>query len=133
VTSQATLQVVRGSRVVATLVSASEPAGTPVTASWGGPAPDGRYALRLTVGTVVRSLPLVVDTRKPVLRVVSWTHLRFRVSKPATLTLAGGGRRWTKSAVSAGIVAFSLRSPPRAYTVVARDAAGNASLTLRRR
>ena len=132
-TTQATLQIVQGTRLAATLASGSYAAGSPFTATWAGPAPDGRYAVQLTVGGTVRSLPLVVDTRRPTLRPISWTHLRFRVSEPAAVTVAGGGRSWTKQAKAAGIVAFSLRSPPRAYSVVARDVAGNASLRLRRR
>jgi hypothetical protein len=129
--AQVELDVVQGARVVATLLSEAAPAGASLTARWAGPAPDGAYAVRLTAGPIVRKLPLVVDTRKPVLRAVSWRRLRFRVSEAGSVTLRAGASRWTKQMRSAGTVSFALRRTPHAYTVVARDAAGNVSATLR--
>jgi hypothetical protein len=127
------LDVVQGTEVVTTLLSESAPAGVPQTVTWGGPAPDGTYSLRLTAGPVVRTLPLVVDTRRPVLRAVSWRALRFHVSEAGSVTLRSGASRWTRKARVAGTVSFALRRRPRTYTVVARDAAGNVSLPLRAR
>jgi hypothetical protein len=129
--AQVELDVVQGARVVATLLSEAAPAGQRLTARWSGPAPDGAYAVRLTAGAIVRTLPLVVDTRRPVLKAVSWRRLRFHVSEAGSVTLRAGASRWTKEMRSAGTVAFALRRLPRAYTVVARDAAGNVSAPLR--
>ncbi len=132
-----TLAVMQGSRAVATLLSGSYAAGMPVTASWDGTAAgtrvaDGRYSAVLTAGSVARNLPLAVDTRPPRLRALSWTHLRFTVDEPATVTLTAAGRRYVKKLKTAGRVYFWLRIAPRRYSVVARDPAGNAT-TLRRR
>ena len=130
----ATVRALAGTRVVATLAAGTYPAGAPQTLTWQGPGRDGRYTVQLAVtgagAAVTRSLPVVVDTRPPALRPISWTRLRFRVSEPATLTVKAGPRRWTKKAKAAGVVSFSVGSPPRAYTVRAQDAAGN-STTLR--
>ena len=86
----------------------------------------------VAVGTLVRSLPVVVDTRAPSLVPVSWSAMRFRVDGPATVTLAAGTRRFVKKVKAAGPVYFWMRVRPRAYSVSAEDAAGNTS-TLRRR
>ncbi len=131
--AQATLQVLRGSDVITTLLDASVAPGTPQEASWGGPAPDGVYTIRLTVGVATRVARVVVDTRRPVLRALSLSHLRFRISKPATVTLRGAGHVWTRKVRKAGPFAIWLRRAPRTYSLVARDAAGNVSSVLRRR
>ena len=70
-----------------------------------------------------------IDTLAPALRVLSFRRLRFRVSEPATISLIVNGRR-TRRVVRTGV--FSFR-PPRVRTVriVARDAAGNVSRTLK--
>jgi hypothetical protein len=131
--SQATLQVLSGATVVATLLDTTVAAGAPQTASWSGPAPDGTYTIQLTVGSSTRDATVVVDTRKPVLRALSLSHLRFAVSKPATITLRSAGRSWTRKVAKPGPFAIWVRRVPRVYSIVARDAAGNVSRTLRRR
>jgi hypothetical protein len=131
--AQATLQVLHGSTVVATMLDTQVAAGTPQEAAWTGPAPDGAYTIRLTVGAATRTTRVVVDTRRPVLRALSLSHLRFRISKPATVTLRGGGHVWTRKVRKAGPFAIWVRRVPRVYSVVARDSAGNVSSMLRRR
>ncbi|MFN2627408.1 MAG: FlgD immunoglobulin-like domain containing protein [Gaiellaceae bacterium] len=137
-TGPARLEVTqKNGATVATLLSGTYPAGSPVAAEWDGTSagallPDGAYTAKLTVGTLVRSLALVLDTRPPVLRPLSWSGLRFRVAEAATVTLAAAGRRYRKTLKAAGPLYFWLKRRPRTFTVVARDAAGNAT-TLRRR
>ena len=128
--ASATLTVTRNGVVVATLASGPFAADAPIAATWdattpAGPAPDGTYTLTLTVDSLTRSLPLVVDRRPPVLRPISWTHLRFGVGEPATVTLTAGSRRYVKKAKAAGRIYFWLRALPRHYVVVAQDVAGN--------
>jgi uncharacterized lipoprotein YajG len=70
-----------------------------------------------------------IDTVAPVLRAVSWRGLRFSVSEAATVRLTVNGRRLTR-AVRAGGFSFQV-SRPRTVRIVATDAAGNVSRTLR--
>jgi hypothetical protein len=126
----ATLAVTRNGSSLVTLASGPFAPGSTVAATWdgttpAGPAPDGSYTVTLTVGSVTRTLPLAVDRRPPVLRPLSWTHLRFSVGEPAAVTLAVGPRRYVKQVKAAGRVYFWLRSLPRHYVVTAQDAAGN--------
>jgi len=61
--------------------------------------------------------------------IVSFRKLRFRVSEPATIRLVVNGKLVTRT-VRAGV--FSFRAPrARSVRIVARDAAGNVSRTLR--
>jgi hypothetical protein len=131
--SPATLQVLRGTTVVATLLDLAVAAGSPQTAAWSGPAPDGAYTILLTVGSVTRTARVVVDTHKPVLRALSLSHLRFAISKPAIVTLRSGAHVWTRKVAKPGHFAIWLRKVPRVYSVVARDSAGNVSRVLQRR
>jgi hypothetical protein len=75
---------------------------------------------------------VTVDTKAPKLRPISWTRLRFSVGEVGTLTLVGGGHTYVKKVRKPGLVSFWVRTKPKAYTVTARDLAGNAS-TLQRR
>jgi hypothetical protein len=94
---------------------------------------NGVYAALLTtssdVGTITRSLLFRVDTVAPQLRVLSWGRLRFSVNEAAVVRLTVNGRLVTRS-VRAGVFSYSV---PRVRTVriVAQDAAGNVSRTLR--
>jgi hypothetical protein len=94
---------------------------------------DGKYAALLTatndLGTVVHTLLFRIDTKAPVLRALSFRDLRFRVSEPATIRLVLNGKLVTRS-VRAGV--FSYRAPRvRTVRIVAQDAAGNLSRTLK--
>jgi len=94
---------------------------------------DGKYAAVLTatndLGTVVHTMSFRIDTVAPTLRALSFRKLSFRVSEPATIRLIVNGQLVTRT-VRAGV--FSFRAPRvRSVRIVARDAAGNLSRTLR--
>jgi hypothetical protein len=94
---------------------------------------DGKYAAVLTatneLGTVVHTVLFRIDTVAPVLRALSFRGLRFRVSEASKITLVLNGKRVARS-VRAGV--FSYRaSRIRTVRIVAQDAAGNVSRTLR--
>ncbi|MFL5982189.1 MAG: peptidoglycan recognition protein [Gaiellaceae bacterium] len=96
---------------------------------------DGTYAAVLTttteVGTTARNTLFRVDTKPPSLRVLSFASLRFWVSEPGRITLVVNGARVVRN-VRAG--AFSYRhGRVRSVRIVARDAAGNLSRTLKYR
>jgi hypothetical protein len=132
----ATLAVLENGAPLATLLTGSYAAGTPVTATWDGtangvPVPDGTYALALTAGLVTRTLPLVVDRRPPALRPLSWKRLRFTIDEPATVTLTAAGGTWVKNVQAPGSLYFWLRALPRHYAIEAQDAAGNVTTLTR--
>jgi hypothetical protein len=121
------------------LYAASLPAGDNVF-TWNGDqpdailAPDGRYTLAVralnTVGTVTQSSPVVLDTTKPQLRVVSRKPLRVHVNEAGVLKLTADGRRSTIRA-KAGVV--RLRLDAKRISAYAEDAAGNRSASVRLR
>jgi len=133
---QLVFQVLRGTQVVATPPLAPLLPG-PQSLTWDGTladgsrAPDGPYALAVVVtddaGTFTHSASIALDTTAPHVTVLSYRNLRFRVSEPATLTLAVGTRRFTRALKTPGTTQFWLRSKPAAYTLTATDAAGNAA------
>jgi hypothetical protein len=126
-------QVLQGTQVVA--APAVTPVLGPQTLTWdgfladGSRAPDGAYTLALSITDDVtmftRTATLTLDTTAPVITVLSYRNLRFRVSEPATLTLIVGMRRYTRVLKAAATTQFGLRTRPFAYRVVATDAAGN--------
>jgi methionine-rich copper-binding protein CopC len=127
------LEIVRGATLVATPLAAQLQPG-PQTATWDGRSSagarvaDGRYQARMTVtddiGTFQRGVPVVVDTRAPRLRVVSWRRLRFAVDERSAVRLTVDGRTTTRN-VAAGPFSFPVRGVPRRVAIVATDAAGN--------
>jgi hypothetical protein len=136
--AQVRIDVRRGSRIAATVLSATDAAGDQ-TATWDGqtPAgriPDGSYTALLTttssVATSTHALSLRVDTVPPVIRAISFRRLVFRISEPATVTVIVNGHRYVRSE-RAGV--FSLRTGRlvRRVAISALDAAGNVSRTLR--
>jgi hypothetical protein len=129
-TSSATLELVRDGKPVATITSGAFSAFVPFATSWdatidGYPIPDGTYQLALDVGGARRTLPLTIDRRAPVLRPISWTHLRFSVNEPVTVTLTAAGNSYVKRLKTAGRVYFWLKRLPRRYVLTAQDTAGN--------
>jgi hypothetical protein len=132
----AQLQVLQGTTVVAMPVVASLDAGAQ-TLSWNGTladgtiAPDGSYTLALTITdpytTFTRTASVTVDSVAPVISVLSYKTMRFRLSEPATLTLVVGAKRYSRTLKSAATTSFWLKRRPRAYRLIATDAAGNAS------
>jgi len=129
------LEVARAGKTVAAVYSAELPGGAQ-TLDWNGAGvPDGRYAGVLTatneIGTVRHTALFAIDTTAPQLRAISFRRLRFTVSEPAAIRLVLNGKRITRT-VRAG--SFSFRaSRVRSVRIVARDAAGNVSRTLRYR
>jgi hypothetical protein len=136
-----TFQVLQGAQVVAApLVS---PVVGPQTLRWdglladGSRAPDGTYTLALSITDDVtmftRTATLTLDTTAPVIKVLSYRNLRFRVSEPATLTLFVGTRRYTRVLKKPATTQFWLKTKPSAYRIVATDAAGNTATVRYRR
>jgi flagellar hook assembly protein FlgD len=136
------VQVLQGTQVVAAPAVPPAVVG-PQTLTWdglltdGSQAPDGTYTLALTitddVGILTRTALLTIDTTAPVVKVLSYRNLRFRVSEPATLTLIVGTRRYTRVLKKAATTQFWLKTKPAAYRVVATDAAGNTATVRYRR
>jgi uncharacterized protein with LGFP repeats len=131
----ARLDIAQGGKTVASVYSASLPAGQQ-TIGWNAAGrKDGTYAGVLTttteVGSTSRNALFRVDTKSPTLRALSFRALRFWVSEPARITLVVNGARVVRN-VRAGT--FSYRhGRVRSVRIVARDAAGNISRTLRYR
>jgi hypothetical protein len=129
------LDVARASTTIASVYSAQLPAG-PQTLSWNGAGvPDGRYAGVLTatneIGTVTHRLLFRIDTTAPKLRALSFLRLRFVVSEAASIRLVVNGKRSTRT-VRAGTFSFPA-ARVHSVRIVAQDAAGNVSRTLRYR
>jgi hypothetical protein len=128
------LDIAQAGRTLASVYSADLPVG-PQAVAW-SPAglKDGKYAAVLTVtndiGTVLHTAPFRIDTVAPVLRALSFRSLRFRVSEPATVSLTVNGKRVTR-VVRTGVFSFRPGSRVRSVRIVAQDAAGNVSRTLR--
>ena len=127
------LDIAQSGRTITSLFAADLQPG-PQSVSWNGAGTrNGTYAAMLTtssdLGTVTRSVLFRVDTVAPQLRVLSWGRLRFSSNEAAVVRLTVNGKLVTRS-VRAGV--FSFR-PPRVRTarIVAQDAAGNLSRTLR--
>jgi flagellar hook assembly protein FlgD len=139
VPADVTITAARPGALPIELYAASLPAGDNAF-TWNGDqpdailAPDGRYTLAVralnTVGTVTQSSPVVLDTTKPQLRLVSRKRLRIYLSEPAVLRVAADGRRTTIRAKGG---AFRLRLNAKRISAYAEDAAGNRSASLRLR
>jgi hypothetical protein len=127
------LDVQRAGKTVALVYSATLAPGTQNVGWNAAGTTDGTYAGALTtsgeVGSATRTVLFRVDTKPPTLRARSFRTLRFWVSEPAKVTLTVNGSRVVRS-VRAGT--FSYRhGRVRSVRIVARDAAGNLSRTLR--
>jgi hypothetical protein len=132
----ARLDVLRGTTLLASLVSGDLPAG-PQAFAWDGRARDGEYRLALTVtdttGPVTQEYKVRVDRIKPVLKRVSKRPLRVSLSEPAWVTFVADGTELTVRRPKAGIFRVVLDRPFKRLDAVARDAAGNVSPRLRLR
>jgi hypothetical protein len=129
------LDVAQGARNVVSVYSASLPAGVQNVGWSAGGRKDGTYAAVLTttteVGTTSRSALFRVDTKRPTLRALSFRDLRFWVSEPAKITLVVNGTRVVRN-VRAGNFSYRHGRVLR-VRIIARDVAGNLSLTLKYR
>jgi hypothetical protein len=127
------LDIAQAGKTLVPVYSASLPVGVQSVSWLPSGLKDGKYAAILTatndVGTVAHTVSFRIDTVAPVLRALSFRRLRFRVSEPVTIKLVLNRRLVTRS-VRAGV--FSCRAPRvRTVRIVARDAAGNLSRTLK--
>jgi hypothetical protein len=127
------LDVQRAGKTVTPVYSATLPPGTQSVGWNAAGTKDGIYAGALTtsgeVGTATRTELFRIDTSPPVLRALSFRTLRFLVSEPAKVTLIVNGNRIVRS-VRAGTFAYR-HGGVRTVRIVARDAAGNLSRTLK--
>jgi hypothetical protein len=127
------LEIAQSGRTITSLFAADLQPG-PQNVSWNASGTkDGVYAAMLTtssdIGIITRSVLFRVDSVAPQLRVLSWGRLRFSVREAAVVRLTVNGKLMTRS-VRAGV--FSFRGPRvRTVRIVAQDAAGNVSRTLR--
>ena len=129
------LDIAQGGKTVASVYSAPLPAGKQAVGWNTVGRKDGTYAAVLTttteLATTSRSALFRVDTKPPALRALSFRALRFWVSEPARITLIVNGVRVVRK-VRAGT--FSYRhGRVRSVRIIARDAAGNLSRTLKYR
>jgi N-acetylmuramoyl-L-alanine amidase len=129
--AQVVVSVLKGSAVVATLLTADLPAG-PQKLSWnGGGLPDGRYTVVVSTTdslmTVTQSIPVVIDRKAPTLRLVSLPTLVFRITEPGRLVLAVNGRWRAYRVPKAGLVHIAARVRVQRLTAYLVDAAGNKS------
>jgi hypothetical protein len=130
------LEVLQGATIVATQPAVALQAGSQ-TMTWNGRlddgtvAADGTYTLSLQVDDPALSFtltaPVTVDSTPPVITVLSYPTLRFRLSEPVTLTLVVGTSRYSRELKTAATTTFWLKQKPRAYLLIATDPAGNTS------
>lgn len=130
------VRVFRDGRGVAVLMpeTALPPGGQRL--SWSGLRPsgavrDGSYAIvvdaRDEVGGISVSIPVVVDTRAPRLRVVPGRRLGLEVSEAARVRLRIDGVSTVLDVQGPGIVRLPAGNPPRRLRASAHDSAGNSS------
>ena len=127
------LEIAQAGRTLVSVYSAALAPGAQ-TVSWNPTGlKDGKYAGVLSatndIGIVTHTVLFRIDTVAPKLRVLSFRSLRFRMSEPATIRLTLNGRLVSR-AVRAGVFSFHA-SRVRSVRVVAQDAAGNISRTLK--
>jgi N-acetylmuramoyl-L-alanine amidase-like protein len=127
------LDVQRSGKVVAPVYSATLAPGAQSVGWNAARTPDGTYAGALTtsgvVGNATRTVLFRIDTKPPTLLARSFRALRFWVSEPVKVTLILNGKRVVRS-VRAGTFSYRHGSV-RAVRIIARDAAGNVSRTLK--
>jgi flagellar hook assembly protein FlgD len=131
------VRILRGTQVLATLLEKDLPAGKQRLTWDGSRLPDGRYTVSVGAAdallNVTQALPVSIDRRPPLLRLVSFSPLALRVTEPGRLAVAVN-RRWRRVAVKrAGLVRLGNRTPVRSVTAYAVDLAGNKSRVVRAR
>jgi hypothetical protein len=128
------LEIAQAGKTLVTVYSADLPVG-PQAVAWSPTGlKDGKYGAVLTatndVGTVVHTVLFRIDTVAPALQALSFSGLRFRVSEAGTVSLTVNGKRVTR-VVRAGLFSFRPPARVRSVRIVAHDAAGNVSRTLK--
>jgi hypothetical protein len=127
--------VMRAGRLVATIFSGRLQPGAQQMA-WGGSGlRDGRYTAVVTatdpLATLSEGARVVIDTRPPVLRMLSLRRLLFSVSEWANVTVDVDGQRIVRT-VPPGRFAIPHHGAVQQLIAVAVDEAGNQSKTIRR-
>ena len=131
------VQILRAGRLVTTLGGLQLQPG-PQQLTWDGTAAgkrvaDGTYRAVVkatdSLATLVQSASLVVDTKAPVLRLVSLQKLSFWLSEAATVTASLDGQQVVKAA-KRGFFRLAHSGPVKTLTATAQDAAGNLSATV---
>ena len=137
--AQVRLRVLRAGKWVATPFAAALQPG-PQRLSWDGSkrvgrSLDGAYEAELTVtdavGAVAQRVPFALDTRPPVLHLLSLRPVTLELSEPAEVVLNVNGVRRVVKRTRAGRFAVGFRFRPRVVRATAWDAAGNRSRPLR--
>jgi len=127
------LDIQRAGKTIAPVYSATLPPGAQSVGWTAAGTKDGTYAGALTtsgeVGNATRTVLFRIDTTAPTLRARSFRNLRFWVSEPAKVTLIANGSRVVRS-VRAGTFSYG-HGRVRSVRIIARDAAGNLSRTLK--
>ena len=141
--AEARVRILRGTTLVATPFDATVQAGAQRLvwdgATGAGTIPDGSYVAAVDAvteaGTTTATVPFVVDTTPPRVRVVSLRPLEIFVSEPALLKLVVDGAVVRRDVKRRGIVRIPRPATPRRVRVVAWDDAGNVSppATVRRK
>ena len=136
--AQVEVRLLRAGRLITTVSSGQLQPGSQQVA-WDGSAsgkrvPDGSYQAVVTAKdsftTLKQEAKLVVDTRAPVLRLLSLAKLSFWLSEAATVTADLDGQRVVKAA-KAGVFRLAHVGQVQALTATAEDGAGNVSTPVR--
>jgi hypothetical protein len=131
--AHAQLRILRDGAWVATPAVADLAPG-PQVLTWDGRkrlgrSLDGTYAAELTVaadaGSVVQSIPFVVDSTGPKLTLLSARPLRLQIGEAGSIVVVADGKRRVVKAAEAGAYAVPGVSRPKRVRAVAWDAVGN--------
>jgi hypothetical protein len=137
--AQVRVELLRAGRSVATVLRGPLQTGRQ-HATWDGRArgarvPDGVYVAVVTavdaVATVAQRISIRVDTKRPALRLLSTSPLRFWVSEPGTLEVEIDGEQVVQP-VRRGSVTIDHAPPATELRAVAIDLAQNRSNVVRR-
>jgi flagellar hook assembly protein FlgD len=131
------VRVLQAGQEVATLLDRDAAAG-PQRLSWNGSRlPDGRYRISVTTTDalldVTQAIPVSIDRKPPLLRLISFSRLTFRVGESGRLVVAVNGRWRRVNVKRAGLVRLGSRSTVRSVAAYAVDLAGNKSRVIRAR
>ena len=115
------------------LLSATLSQGQQSVAFAGGAAntevPDGEYRAKLTVGTLVQTLPLAIDRAPPLVTLVSLNPLQLRVSERVSVFATVNGKE-IRGSKAPGVFTLAKGETVRTLSVVVRDVAGNDSVPI---
>ena len=129
------LRILRAGTVVATSFEGDLQAGAQRIDWDGGGLSDGRYSAVVVATdsllTVKQSVFVRIDTKAPVLRLVSFRLLRFWLGEPGRLTAVLNGRVHVLAVNRAGFFRVGHRGSIRTLRAFLRDAAGNQSRQIR--